>query len=106
MDEFNTAARFIHFATVMLLFGASLFRLYAGTGPPREGEQTHASAAFDRWLRFILILAALGALLSALAWLDSLAVRMGRAWSEALNPETVGAVLFATQFGSVWVWRL
>jgi copper resistance protein D len=101
MDEFLIASRLVHFAATMLLFGASLFRLYAEAGaPPRLLE------AFDRWLRNILLVVAFIASLSALAWWDALAVYMGDGWADALNPDTLGAVLFETEFGKIWLWHL
>jgi putative copper resistance protein D len=94
-EAFTVAARLIHFTAILLLFGASLFRLYAGT-----------VASLDAWLRRILLLAAAIALLSAVLWWDSVAVRMGGDWSDAIDVETLSAVLFETNFGEVWLWRL
>jgi putative copper resistance protein D len=50
--------------------------------------------------------AALFAFVSALAWADSLAVTMSGGWANALDPKTLRKVLFATQFGRVWVWQM
>jgi putative copper resistance protein D len=99
MDEFLIIARLVHFAAVMFLFGASLFPLYAGLS---KG----VGAPLERWLCNTLLFAALAAFLSALAWWDALAVSMGEGWAEALNAETLKAVLFDTEFGQVWIWRL
>jgi copper resistance protein D len=105
MDEFTAAARFIHFASVTLLAGATLFRLYAGLYTA-AGIDSEIRLAFDTWLRRVVLFAAAAALLSAIAWADSLAVSMGGGWEHALNPETLAAVLFDTSFGRVWIWRL
>ena len=105
MDEFTVAARFVHFASVTLLAGTTLFRLYAGLDAA-PGVDSEIRLAFDTWLRRVVLFAAAGALLSAIAWADSLAVSMGGGWEHALNPETFAAVLFDTAFGRVWVWRL
>lgn len=103
MDAFLVISRFVHFAAVTLLFGASLFRLYAGipfSTRAREG------IAFDRWLGNTLLIAAILALLSALAWWDALAVYVGDGWADALNGDVLWAVLFETGFGRLWMWRL
>jgi len=105
MDEFTAAARFVHFASVTLLAGATLFRLYAGLDAA-PGIDSEIRLAFDTWLRRVVLFAAAAALLSAIAWADSLAASMGGGWEHALNPETFAAVLFDTGFGRVWVWRL
>jgi copper resistance protein D len=101
MDEFLILSRFVHFAAAMTLFGASLFSLYAGLS-----KGASVPAAFERWLGNTLLLAAVAAFLSALAWWDALAVLMGEGWPDALNVETLAAVLFDTEFGLVWIWRL
>ena len=101
MDEFLVAARLVHFAATMFLLGASLFPLYAGAGLSKR-----VGAAFGGWLRNVLLLAAMAALISALAWWDALAVSMGGGWADAINVETLGAVLFDTEFGRMWIWRL
>ena len=100
MIEFVIASKLMHIASMMVLFGAPLFRLYVG------GAASPAQDAFDLWLRRILLIAALLALLSAVAWWDSLAVTMGEGWPDALNREVLAAILFETEFGRVWVWRL
>ena len=104
MDEFTAAARFVHFASVTLLAGTTLFRFYAGLDASRVDAGIRL--AFDAWLRRVVLFAASAALLSAIAWADSLTVSMGGGWEHALNPETFAAVLFDTSFGRVWVWRL
>jgi len=103
MDEFLVVSRLAHFAAAMLLFGASLFSLYAGGG---LSKRARVRAAFERWLKNALLAATIVALLSALAWWDALAVSMGGSWAEALSGETLAAVLFDTAFGRVWIWRL
>ncbi len=101
MDEFLIVSRLVHFAAVMLLFGASLFSLYAG-----QGRSKRVGAPFDRWLGNTLLFAAVAAFLSALAWWDALAISMGDGWADAFNIETLKAVLFDTEFGRIWIWRL
>lgn len=95
MEAFTIAARLVHFVAILLVFGGSLFRLYAGIVP-----------ATDAWLRRVLLFAAIAALVSSVFWWDSVAVRMGGGWSYATDADTLGAVLFETHFGEVWLWRL
>jgi copper resistance protein D len=104
MAEYAIASQFVHFAAVLVLFGASLFRLYVGADALRD--RGGVAEIFDRWLRKILLVAAILALVSALAWWDSLAVTIGDGWSDALNAEVVKAILFETEFGRIWMWRL
>jgi copper resistance protein D len=101
MNEFIVTTRLVHFSATMLLFGASLFKLYAA-----NEISGHIAAAFDRWLHKILLIAAIVSLFSALAWWDALAVYMGDGWQDALNSEVLGAVLFDTEFGKIWIWHL
>jgi copper resistance protein D len=95
IEAFTIVARFVHFTAILLILGASLFRLYAGIVP-----------SMDAWLRRVLLIAAIAALVSSVFWWDSVAVRMGGGWSYATDADTLGAVLFETHFGEVWLWRL
>jgi putative copper resistance protein D len=95
MEAFTIAARFVHFTAILLVLGASLFRLYAGIVP-----------SMDAWLRSVLLFSAIAALVSSVLWWDSVAVRMGGGWPYATEADTLGAVLFETHFGEVWLWRL
>jgi copper resistance protein D len=101
MTGLMIAARLAQFAAVMVLFGASLLRWYSDRwlqAPPRE--------LFDAWLRKVLLVAALLALLSAIAWFDGVAMSMGDGWPSAVDMATLQAVLWDTSFGSIWIWRL
>jgi putative copper resistance protein D len=95
METFTIVARLVHFMAIFVLLGASLFRLYAGI-----------ALWIDAWLRRVLLFASIAALASAVFWLDSVAVRMGGRWSDAIDAGTLGTVLFDTHFGEVWLWRL
>jgi putative copper resistance protein D len=101
MDALIVGARLVHFSAAMLLFGASLFRIYVAHKIPRD-----IAAGFDRWLWKTLLFASVLASLSALAWWDALAVYMGDGWRDALNSDVLSAVLFETEFGKVWIWHL
>jgi copper resistance protein D len=100
MAEYLIASKLVHIATVMVLFGASSFRLYVGDAT------SGAQVIFDRWLGKLLLVAASLAVLSALAWWDSLAAIMGEGWSDAWNPEILAIVLLETEFGHIWIWRI
>jgi putative copper resistance protein D len=92
------AARWIHFASVMLLFGASLFPFYAlpaQTTSPELGR-----------LAGTLRLAALLAFLSGLAWAAASLVNITGDIDSLFDRETLAAFLFDTGFGKVWVLRL
>lgn len=95
------ATRFVHFATVMALFGLALFPHYSY--PARGG----APAAWTgRWLRVSLHRAALLGLVSGLAWgWFALASMTGTA-NAAADPDNLLIVLRETSFGQVWVARL
>jgi len=97
---FAIGAQAAHFGAVFVLFGAALFRLYAGDMPPRIGP------LFDHWLLNALRVAAVIATLSALAWWDSLAVNVGEGWADALSVDMLAAILLDTEFGRIWIWRL
>ncbi len=90
-DTVLIAIRFVHFATTMLLLGASSFPLYTAARLPDA-----------RWARLALGWAAF---LSALAWLDIDTVAISGdpgAWS---SPPMIGKVLEHTEFGHIWRWH-
>jgi putative copper resistance protein D len=89
--------RFLHFAAVMSLFGASLFPLYALSMPV---------ASVSKLMRQKAPLAAALALLSALAWLSLEGRLMSGQPAGYADPHILGTVLHSTQFGHIWQWRL
>ena len=103
MEAALVAMRLVQFAAAMVLLGSPVFGLAFGlrfppTSPVRQ--------EFDRWLRRMLLVAALAALASAALWLDFEAAIMGDGWDRALDPGTVRAVLLETEFGHAWCWHL
>ena len=101
MDEAFIACRLVHFASVMVAFGGSAFRLYA------VGAIDHALlAALDARLRRVLLVAAILALLSALLILPFISSRMAGSPAATLDWKTISTVLLDTSFGRVWRWRL
>jgi len=97
------AWRFLHFATLMVLFGAALFRLHAVgdfQAPPAVRR------AFRRWLWRLSMVAAVAALISALGWLVAITVDMTGDVAEALDFDAIAMVLTETEFGLIWLCRL
>ena len=101
MEAGLIAARFLHFATVMALFGLALFPLYSY--PSRAGE---LPARLSRWLSVSLRLAALLAVVSALAWGLLTVANMAGTLRAAADRDMLLLVLRETDFGRVWVARL
>jgi putative copper resistance protein D len=101
MDKAFAACRLVHFASVMVAFGGSAFRLYAVRSVD-EGIVT----LLDERLRRLLLVAATLALLSGLLLVPFTGSRMAGSPEAALDWKTVSAVLLDTSFGRVWRWRL
>jgi len=103
MEMALIAARAVQFASAMIVLGTPLLRLGLGLGFEHAAT---ACGEFDRWLRRLMLIAAALALASALAWLDLEAAIMGDGWGEAIDSETIEAVLLQTTFGHAWIWHL
>src|SRR5436190_18224931 len=95
------AARFLHFAAVIALFGLAVFPLY--TYPSRVDPPP---AQLGRWLRMRLRVAAVLALLSGIAWAMFTVANMTGSLSGALDPDALWLVFRETGFGQVWIGRL
>jgi putative copper resistance protein D len=87
--------RFIHFASVMLVFGASLFRPLMLDHP---AQQQRVRNLLDPLL---CLLAGIG-LVSAVLWLLLVSADMNDIGFRALNLDAVRKVLGGTFFGKVW----
>jgi copper resistance protein D len=98
METYLVIARFAHFLSTALVFGLSLFGLYGMSA----GRRLLAGHNIRAWL----IAGASISFFSGLLWWDAMAVTMSRNWLGAADPRTLMLVLFSTQFGHVWVWRL
>ena len=106
--QFLVVARWVHFTSVFVLFGAALFWFYAPasascgvTGLPRSFTAT----------RRLLCAAAPVAAISGLAWLAGILVNMTSDpttpdWSSLKDPETLRLFFFETSFGVVSIIRL
>ena len=95
------AARFLHLASVLALFGLAVFPLY--TYPSRGGAPP---ARFGRWLRLSVRRAALVALASGIAWAYLTVASMSGSLAGAADPDALWSVLRETGFGQVWIARL
>lgn len=89
--------RFIHFASLMVAFGCTL---YAGWWAPAALRRLLIQR-FSSLLRGSLVLGALSAMLMLMVQ----GGLMGEGWSDTWKPEDWQAVL-QTQFGSVWLWQI
>jgi putative copper resistance protein D len=91
-------ARFVHYAAITTLAGASFFPLYAYTGAEPE--------TLARWRKKLLVGAAVLALLSGLAWFAFAVANMSGAMADLADSEVVLSVVRDTGFGIVWVMRM
>jgi putative copper resistance protein D len=92
------AVRFAHFASVMLLFGASAF--LAALAPPALRN------ALETSIGRIVAATSVAAAATAIFWLQLQGGAFTEDWSEAIDPDLLSAVLFDTAFGRVWQARL
>jgi len=100
------AARAVHFASAMLLFGELVF-IFAVARPASRGAGRVASAG-DIYRRYLRIgawsLAA--SIVSGLLWLAvEAAVMSGAPLSQAISRDNLGLVLGRTVFGRLWILR-
>ena len=105
MTEAWIAARFLHFASAMAAFGIGAFRVYAFAGGAIPADAP-ARIALDARLRQAMLIAAGLALLTALAIVPPIAVEMTGSAAAVLDPGVWHAVLFETEFGTVWCWHM
>jgi putative copper resistance protein D len=94
-------ARWLHFLSLMTVFGASLFPLY-GLQAGKSGESLRALAVTDRTIRFAAYLA----FISALGWvLSSLATILG-GLRGIFDLDALEEFFLETSFGPIWILRL
>jgi putative copper resistance protein D len=91
------AARWIHFAAMMLIFGASLFPFYAVPGQTAAPELAPA--------RLLLRLAAVVAFISGMALAGASLVNITGEADSLFDREALSAFFFETGFGRAWVVR-
>ena len=90
--------RFAHFLAAMLAFGMSAYLCAYASERLR--------LALSPVVRRFALIASLGALITALAWLALESASMADEWSAAVDPEAIGAVLTDTAFGHAWALHL
>src|SRR5450631_2594104 len=109
MDAMIVAARTVHFASAMLLFGELLFALAVATPVWRDAGRT-ALVQRQRLLPRALVFGAwtiAASVISGATWLAAEIVTMsGIPIAQAIGDGTIGLVLGGTVFGRLWVWRL
>ena len=102
MASWLVLCRFVHFAVVLTLVGAWVFRpLLLGRDSAQSGHGA-VHRQLDRLSRWL----ALTGLASGLCWLLLITASMAGSWPAALDPATVQLVLGKTFFGQVWSWHL
>jgi putative copper resistance protein D len=97
-------ARWIHFASVFVLFGSSFFWFYQGAKRSSAGP-----GGLPRTVRATTILlrvAAPIAAISGVAWLACILINMARDFHSIIDPEDLRLFFFETPFGTVSFLRL
>ena len=94
-------SRFLHYSSALVLFGLTLFPLYA-----HAGRGALSVPRPDPWLHRSTLWVALVTLLSCVPWLAFTAANMAGDMSASLDWQTLGPVLRDTAFGHVWVARV
>ncbi|MFJ3485341.1 copper homeostasis membrane protein CopD [Pseudomonas sp. NPDC090202] len=98
MQDALILCRFVHFGAVLLLFGIGAFRgLLFG-----NALSTFESGARRVRLDRALLWTSAVALISAVAWLLLVTADMAGNWHDAVDRQTLSAVLGSTFFGRVW----
>ena len=105
MAEVLIVSRLLQFAAVIVVFGCTAFRLY-GLGVDPTTTSANTLATFDAWFWRVTIAGAIVALVSALSLMLATTANMASTGAAALDPDTIGKVLFDTSFGRVWCWHL
>ena len=104
MNTLLAAARAVHYASAMLLFGELLFVIVVAR-PAWHREAPHDGDAVYRRLPSVARWSVIASIVSSVTWLAAqAAVMSGLQLGQAMNRETLGLVL-ATTFGRVWVLR-
>ncbi len=101
LDAGLIAARALHYAAVMLLFGVPLFPLYAYRAP-----NAPLPTRLKNWSGKLLFGAAVAAFLTACLWFHLVTAKMSGSLDAALDPDALHSVLYDTAFGRVWSVRL
>lgn len=97
-------ARWVHFASVFVLFGSSFFWFYVGheRSSAGQGGLPRTLAATTILLRIAAPVAAI----SGVAWLAFILINMTRDFGSVIDPEDLRLFFFETPFGTVAIIRL
>jgi putative copper resistance protein D len=104
MFQFLFISRWVHFASVFVLFGSSFFWFYTGCEQLPSGHSERPKAL--RMTIAMLRIAAPVAMISGVAWLAGILANMTGGFRNALDPETLRLFFFETAFGPVSALRL
>ena len=85
--------------------GCGAFRLY-GLAVDTTATAAGALATFDAWSWRVTTVGAVVSLVSALSLMLATTANMAGSAGAALDPDTIGKVLFGTGFGRAWCWHL
>ncbi|WP_455424758.1 copper homeostasis membrane protein CopD [Dryocola sp. LX212] len=91
------ALRFVHFASLMVLFGSTVCSALLA---PQAFKPVLVTRLAKQWRAAIWL-----SLISGLAMLSVQAGLMGNGWVDTVNPQVWQAVL-GTRFGAVWIWQI
>ncbi len=97
-------ARWIHFASVFVLFGSSFFWLYIGSERSSAGPGGLPRAR--RATTILLRIAAPVAAISGIVWLALILTNMTKDYGSVVDPEDLRLFFFDTPFGTVSILRL
>ncbi len=105
MNTLFLAARAVHYASAMLLFGELVFVIAVARPAWRRMESGDGDAVYGRRLA-VAKWSVIASILSGVTWLAAQAsVMSGMPVEQAMNRETLNLVLGHTVFGHVWVLR-
>jgi putative copper resistance protein D len=97
-------ARWIHFASVFVLFGSSFFWFYIGSERSSAGPGGLPRAV--RATTILLRIAAPIAAISGIVWLALILTNMTKDFGSVVDPEDLRLFFFETPFGTVSILRL
>ncbi len=111
MNEFLVAARTVHYASTLVLFGELVLVLVvampAWRDARRAGTGNGVGIDIEGRLSALLRWSVIASFASGAAWLAAEAAAMsGSPIAQAIAPDAVGLVLGKTAFGRVWTLRL
>jgi putative copper resistance protein D len=109
MNTLFVAARAVHFASAMLLFGELVFVIAVARPVWRHARHVGSGDGDDVYRRLLVVArwSVIASIVSGVAWLAAqAAVMSGMPVGQAMNRETLGLVLGNTVFGRVWMLRI